>query len=99
MVVYNLLELAVGLIDLRMVRPFGPAATAAVGVSRQVTFLVEAIALAMSTGVITLVSQAIGRRREPASMRSSAKAAGSSSSWVSPARWRAFSSAATFWSG
>jgi putative MATE family efflux protein len=60
MVVYNVLELTLGLVDLLMVRPFGPAATAAVGVSRQVTFLVEAAAVAISTGVITLVSQGVG---------------------------------------
>ena len=60
MVVYNLLEMTVGMADLVMVRPLGPAATAAIGVSRQVTFLVEATALAVSTGVITLVSQGVG---------------------------------------
>jgi putative MATE family efflux protein len=62
MVVYNVLELTVGLVDLLMVRPFGPPATAAVGVGRQVTFLVEAAALAVSTGVIPLVSQGVGTR-------------------------------------
>ena len=62
MVVYNVLEMTVGLVDLFMVRPFGPAATAAIGVSRQLTFLVEASAIAISTGVITLVSQAVGAR-------------------------------------
>jgi putative MATE family efflux protein len=59
-VVYNVLELSMGLIDLLMVRPFGPPATAAVGVSRQVTFLVEAAAVAISAGVIPLVSQGVG---------------------------------------
>ncbi|MCH7725163.1 MAG: MATE family efflux transporter, partial [Planctomycetes bacterium] len=62
MVVYNALEMTVGLVDLLMVRPFGPAATAAIGLSRQVTFLVEASAIAIATGVITLVSQGIGAR-------------------------------------
>lgn len=62
LVVYNVLEMAVGFADLVMVRPFGPAATAAVGLSRQVTFLVEAAALAIATGVITLVSQGVGAR-------------------------------------
>src|SRR5262245_4458897 len=43
LIVANALELTVGLIDLWLVRPFGPAATAAIGVGRQVTFLVEAM--------------------------------------------------------
>src|SRR5438128_2459754 len=62
MVAYNLLELAVSLVDLALVRPLGPAATAAFGVGRQVTFVVEAVIVAVSTGIITLVSQAVGAR-------------------------------------
>ncbi len=58
-VLFAALEMTVGLADLLMVRPLGPAATAAIGVSRQVTFLVEAAAIAISTGVITLVSQGV----------------------------------------
>ncbi|MBP86895.1 MAG: hypothetical protein CMJ64_09285 [Planctomycetaceae bacterium] len=61
-VVYNVLEMAVGFVDFLMVRPFGPAATAAMGLSRQVTFLVEGAAIAIATGVITLVSQGVGAR-------------------------------------
>jgi putative MATE family efflux protein len=64
--VSNALELAVGLIDLWLVRPFGPSATAAIGVCRQVTFLVEAIAVAITSGVITLVSQGVGARSRSA---------------------------------
>jgi len=60
--VSNALELAVGLIDLWLVRPFGTSATAAIGVGRQVTFLVEAMAVAITSGVITLVSQGVGTR-------------------------------------
>ncbi len=56
----NALDLAVGLIELRLVRPFGSSATAAMGVCRQVTFLVEGLAVAVTAGVITLVSQAVG---------------------------------------
>ena len=63
MVLYNVLEMSVGLADLLMVRPLGPAATAAIGVSRQLTFLLEAAAVAISSGVITLVSQGVGARR------------------------------------
>ena len=63
MVVYNLLEAMVGFVDLMMVHPLGPSATAAIGVSRQVTFLIEAAAVAISTGVITLVSQSVGARK------------------------------------
>lgn len=59
-VIYNLLEMTVGFVDFFMVRPFGPAATAAIGLSRQVTFLVEGAAIAIATGVITLVSQGVG---------------------------------------
>ncbi|MFQ5927159.1 MAG: MATE family efflux transporter [Terriglobia bacterium] len=63
-VLYYLLEMTVGLVDLLMVRSLGQAATAAIGVNRQVTFLVEAAAIAISTGVITLVSQGVGARRQ-----------------------------------
>ena len=61
-VICNLLEMTVGFVDFFMVRSFGPAATAAMGLSRQVTFLAEAAAIAIATGVITLVSQGIGAR-------------------------------------
>jgi putative MATE family efflux protein len=60
LVLSNALEMTVGLVDLLLVRPFGPSATAAIGVSRQVTFVVEAAAGAIATGVLTLVSQGIG---------------------------------------
>ena len=63
LMVANALELVVGLIDLWLVRPFGPAATAAIGVGRQVTLLVEAMAVAISSGVIALVSQGVGTGR------------------------------------
>jgi putative MATE family efflux protein len=56
----NALELAVGLIELRLVRPFGPSATAAVGLGRQVTFLVEALAVAITSGALALVSRGVG---------------------------------------
>jgi putative MATE family efflux protein len=64
MVIYNVLEMTVGFVDFLMVRPFGPAATAAIGIDRQVTFLVQSAALAISTGAITLASQSIGARRQ-----------------------------------
>jgi MATE family, multidrug efflux pump len=67
----NALELAVGLVDLWLVRPFGPSATAAIGLCRQVTFLVEAMAVAITAGIIALVSQGVGAQ-------SSAKRSGSS---------------------
>jgi len=71
MMVANALELGVGLFDLWLVRPFGPSATAAIGVVRQVTFLVEALAVVITTGAITLVSQGVGAsaRRIPAGLR------------------------------
>ena len=59
-VLHSLLESSMGVVDLLMVRPLGANATAAVGIGRQVTFLVAAAAIAISTGVITLVSQSIG---------------------------------------
>ena len=61
LIVANTLELVVGLIDLWLVRPFGPAATAALSIGRQVTILVETVAVAISAGVIALVSQAVAR--------------------------------------
>ena len=49
-----------GVVDLLMVRPLGPEATAAIGISRQVAFLMAAAAIAISVGVVTLVSQSVG---------------------------------------
>ena len=59
-VVYSVLELSLGLADLLMVRGLGHEATAAIGLTRQIAFLLEAAALAIATGVITLVSQGVG---------------------------------------
>ena len=58
--VYSVLELSLGTADFRMVRGLGSEATAAIGLNRQVTFLLESAALAVATGVITLVSQGVG---------------------------------------
>ena len=58
--VYSVLELSLGVADFLMVRGLGAEATAAVGLNRQITFLLESAALAVATGVITLVSQGIG---------------------------------------
>ena len=59
-VLYSVLELSLGLADLVMVRGLGQDATAAIGLTRQIAFLLEAAALAIATGVITLVSQGVG---------------------------------------
>lgn len=59
----NALELSVGLVDLLLVSPFGPSATAAIGISRQVTFLVEAVVLAITASIITLISQGVGAEK------------------------------------
>jgi len=59
-VLYSMLELSLGVADLVMVRELGYEATAAIGLTRQISFLVEASALAIATGVITLVSQGVG---------------------------------------
>jgi putative MATE family efflux protein len=64
MIISNGLDASVGLVDLLFVRSFGPAATAAMAVSRQVSFVVEALVLAISAGVVTLVSQAVGAKSE-----------------------------------
>lgn len=60
-VAYNIIEMGLGLTDLFMVRSFGPAATAALGLNRQVTFLFEAMILAVSVGVVTLISQSLAQ--------------------------------------
>ena len=57
---YNVLELSLGVADLLMVRGLGHEATAAIGLTRQIAFLLEAAALAVATGVIALVSQGAG---------------------------------------
>ena len=62
-VLWSALEASLGLADLLMVRSLGPEATAAIGVSRQVTFLVDSIALAIASGIIAVVSQAVGSNR------------------------------------
>ena len=64
-VLYSLLELSLGLADLLMVRGLGQDATAAIGLTRQIGFLLEAAALALATGVITLVSQGVGSGNRP----------------------------------
>ena len=50
---YNLLEMSVGLADLVMVRSLGMDATVAVGVCRQITFLIEAVAIGITAGATT----------------------------------------------
>jgi putative MATE family efflux protein len=62
-VLYGASEASLGFVDLLMVRSFGADATAAIGVSRQVTFLVDAVVIALATGIVTLVSQAVGAQR------------------------------------
>ncbi len=72
--VYSLLELSLGTADFLMVRGLGSAATAAIGLNRQVTFLLESAALAVATGVIALVSQGVGagdRRQVDGAVRQS----------------------------
>ncbi len=59
--VYNLLEMTLGMTDLYMVRSYGQEASAAMGLIRQITFLVEATAMAIATGVVALVSQGLGK--------------------------------------
>jgi putative MATE family efflux protein len=57
---YSVLELSLGVADFLMVRGLGSEATAAIGLNRQITFLLESAALAVATGVIALVSQGVG---------------------------------------
>jgi putative MATE family efflux protein len=61
-VAYNIIEMSLGLTDLFMVRSFGTAATAALGVNRQVTFLFEAAILALSIGVVALISKNLAKK-------------------------------------
>jgi MATE family multidrug resistance protein len=61
-VAYNIIEMSLGLTDLFMVRSFGTAASAALGVNRQVTFLFEAAILALSIGVVALISQNLAKK-------------------------------------
>ncbi len=60
-VLHSLLVLTLGLADLIMVRPLGLEATSAIGLVRQVTFLVEGVIVALATGVMVQVSQGLGR--------------------------------------
>lgn len=69
LIVANAMELVVGLIDLWLVRDFGPAATAAVGLGRQVIFLVEALAVTITSGALTLISQGVGARNRSSSSK------------------------------
>lgn len=62
-VLFSALEASLGLADLLMVRSLGPEATAAVGLCRQVTFLIDSVVVALATGVIAVVSQAVGANR------------------------------------
>lgn len=62
-VLFGALEACLGLADLLMVRALGAEATAAVGVCRQVTFLIDSVVVAFTTGVIAVVSQAVGANR------------------------------------
>ena len=64
-VVYSVLELSLGAADFVMVRGLGTDASAAIGLNRQITFLLEAAALVVSTGVIALVSQGMGANDRP----------------------------------
>ena len=57
---YSVLELGLGVADLLMVRGLGHEATAAIGLTRQIAFLLEASALAVATGVLALVAQGAG---------------------------------------
>lgn len=61
--IWSALEASLGLADLLMVRFLGPEATAAVGVSRQVSFLIDSVIVALASGVIAVVSQAVGGKR------------------------------------
>ena len=60
-IAYNMIEMGLGLTDLFIVRSFGSAATAALGLNRQVTFLFEAIILAVAMGVVMLKSQNLAK--------------------------------------
>lgn len=58
---FNIIEMGLGLTDLFMVRSFGPEATAALGINRQITFIFETMIFAVTVGVVALISQSLGR--------------------------------------
>ncbi len=57
----SLLQVAVGIADIKMVGVLGPEAIAAVGMARTVIFTLVALVFAVSTGVQVLVAQYSGR--------------------------------------
>lgn len=62
-IVENLLQTAVGVVDLLMVSRLGAAAIAGVGVSVQVLFVVFAAIMAIATGTTVLVSRFTGAKQ------------------------------------
>lgn len=59
----SMLDAMEGLIDISMVGQLGPAAISAVGLSRQVLFVIMVMAISVSTGSRTLVAQFYGAGR------------------------------------
>lgn len=57
----SLLQVAVGIADIKMVGALGPDAIAAVGISRVVVFILVAFSMATATGMQVLVAQYSGR--------------------------------------
>lgn len=59
----SMLDAMEGLVDISMVGQLGPAAISAVGLSRQVLFVIMVMAISVSTGSRTLVAQFYGAGR------------------------------------
>ena len=57
----SLLQVAVGIADIKMVGALGPEQIAAVGMSNSVVFILMGIAMAVATGMQVLVAQYSGR--------------------------------------
>ena len=62
-VVASMLDAMEGLVDISMVGQLGPAAISAVGLSRQILFVIMVMAISVSTGSRTLVAQFYGAGR------------------------------------
>lgn len=62
-VIASMLDATEGIIDLFMVGKLGPEAISAVGMSRQIVFVVMVVMMSISTGTRTLVAQLYGAKR------------------------------------
>lgn len=62
-VIASMLDATEGMVDIYMVGQLGPAAISAVGMSRQIVFVMMVMMMSISTGTRTLVAQLFGAER------------------------------------